>query len=163
MEIIPRLHIDLPNALAGFVLGIIGGYFVSWQFLWDTQRFTVHKLRRKYAHLAGTYVNHRVNDDGNGEVRTGGTIRLTFQKDGSFKSEGLHSTGELDWEGTVKMSLEWDNEGIGKYRYPSKPEYGTQQITVLPGSESLRVVGQDASLPGSERFQFVHHWIRKRN
>ena len=153
----------MPNALVGFVLGIIGGYLVGWLFVWDTQRVSAGKLRRKYGHLEGRYVNYRVNDDGRGEKRTGGTIRLTFQKDGSFKTEGLHGTGELDWEGTIKMDLEWDNQGIGKYRYPSRPEYGTQQITVLPGSDSLRVVGQDASRPGSERFQFVHQWNRIRN
>ncbi len=115
-------------------------------------------LQEKYGHLAGFYANYRVSDGV--ETLTGGSIRLTQQDDGSFKAEGLHAAGDLDWQSTIKMSLEWDNTGTGNYKYLAKADYGTQQFMVLPETDSLHVRSKNMS-HGKET-QFIHHWKRKK-
>lgn len=106
------MTIDWPNLVAGTIVGI----FAHWQVgsrlrSWSERR----TLRRKYACLAGDYANYR-DKDGKQQA-TGGKIRLTWESDGSFKMQGLHSNDVCEWEGTVRMSLDFDGTGIGRYRY----------------------------------------------
>lgn len=154
-----RMNIDLGNLALGFVLGIISSYIASILYRDSTTRAATRKLREKYGHLAGTYVSYRV--DNGVETPTGGTIRLRQQPNGSFEADGLHSSGDMDWQSTINMSLEWENTGTGRYKYPAKPDYGTQQLTVLPESRSLHVVGMNMSHGNTT--QFIHHWKRKEN
>jgi putative tryptophan/tyrosine transport system substrate-binding protein len=42
---------------------------------------------------------------------------LTLQDDGSFNTKGLHATGNVHWDGDIRMDLEWDNSGRGRYKH----------------------------------------------
>jgi hypothetical protein len=152
---------DWPNLWAGFFLGVPCGMTAHYLYDRSIRWSEVRKLRDQYGRLAGTYFNYRVKDDGS-EQPTGGTIRLTFQNaDGSFKVQAFHSTGGLDWEGTINMSAEIENMGLGYYRYPEKSDYGTQQVTIFPESNSLHVIGQNIS--HGKHNEFRHRWKPKRD
>jgi hypothetical protein len=147
----------LAGAVAGFFLGVLAHYLYDRSVRWSE----VRKLRDQYGHLAGTYVNYHFKDDGSKQP-TDGSIRLTFQNaDGSFRVGAFHSSGSLEWEGTIKMSREFENTGVGFYRYPEKPDYGTQQVTILPEDNSLHVIGQNIS--HGKHNEFRHHWKPKRD
>jgi hypothetical protein len=143
--------------MLGFVIGIATSLIASVIYLAFTSRAHARKLRALYGHLEGTYVNYRVKEGV--ETPTGGTIKIAQQSDGSLRIEGLHSSGNLEWSSIIKMSLEWENTGTGRYKYPAKPDYGTQQITVLPETGSLHVIAMNTS--HGKANQFIHHWKRK--
>lgn len=153
------MNLDMANLALGFVLGILSSYIASLIYRASTTRANARKLRKKYGYLAGTYVNYRV--DNGIETPTGGTICLRQEPDGSFKADGLHPSGDLDWQSTINMSLEWENTGTGRYKYLAKAHYGAQQLTVLTETQSLHVVG--LNLSHGKGNQFIHHWRRKQN
>lgn len=154
-------NFDWTNLGAGFVLGVPCGLFAHYLYDQGLHRSNVRKLREQYGRLAGTYINYRVEGDGS-EEPTGGTIRLTFRDaDGSFEVQAFHSTGRLEWEGTISMSRDFENMGIGYYRYPEKSDYGTQQVTIFPENNALHVIGQNVS--HGKHNEFRHRWEPKRD
>jgi hypothetical protein len=142
------------SAVVGAALGVV----IDWKLgTWLRELTQRRKLKRTYGHLVGLYRNFRLNED-RAEVPTGGKIKLDLQPDGSFKAKGLHATGDTEWESDIRMSLEWNNSGRGRYKYLGSADYGNQQITYLPETHSLSVVG--TNLSGGRANTFVHHWKR---
>jgi hypothetical protein len=115
------------------------------------------KLKSLYGHLAGDYANFRVKDDGT-EEPTGGTIRLTWQSNGTLKVQGFHSSGVTDWEGIIQMNLEFEGTGSGHYRHIGKEDSGTQKVTYWPATRSFTVLGANTTRTAGK--QFVHNWRR---
>ena len=146
---------DLPNLIAGAFLGFIVGLASTRAYVEYEKHSLRQKLKKAYGHLAGDYVNFRVKDDGR-EEPTGGSIRLIWLQEGSFRVQGLHANGVAQWESVIRMSLEFTGTGTGHYRHVQQPEdIGTQQVTYLPETRCFVVMG--ASSIGNE---FLHHWRR---
>lgn len=98
-----------------------------------------------------------MKDDGTEEA-TGGKIRLSWQADGSFRAEGLHSNNVVEWEGTIRMSPEFQWSGTGRYHYIGATHHGTQQITYVPDARYFSVMGTSTSRTSAT--PFLHHWKR---
>jgi len=148
------MTLDLPNLVAGTVLGAFSGYLVSWAYARREGYLKLRQLSEQYSRLAGDYANFRVTDGGKQEA-TGGTIRLNWQREGFFRVQGLHANGVAEWESDVRMSQEFSGTGTGHYRYVGKEYTGTQQLTYMPETRSFVVMGTS-----SARFEFVHYWRR---
>lgn len=143
---------DWPDLLVGAILG----FLAHWAFVHLKEYSARRKLRKVYGPLAGDYANFRVKDDQTQEA-TGGTIRLLWQGEGSFKATGLHANGIAEWESTIRMSLEFKGTGTGHYRYIGAENIGTQQVTYSPETRSFIVMGADTS---GSRKQFFQRWRR---
>lgn len=147
------MKLDWPNLIVGAILG----FFVHWSFVASKERFALWKLKKRYAPLAGNYANFRVKEDQTVEP-TGGTVRLLWQqRDGSFKAQGLTVNGIAEWESTIRMSKDFNETGVGHYRYVGREDSGNQQVTYSPETRSFVVLGTNTS--GTSR-QFFHRWKR---
>jgi hypothetical protein len=151
---------DAPNLIAGAFFGVPVGFLAHLWFVRYKEREAREKLRRTYIALAGDYVNYRIKDDG-AEMPTGGTIRLTQRSDGSFEVKGLRASGDLDWTSEIHMKMVPRNTGTGSYRYPAPDltKFGVQQITFIPETRCIHVVGVNTSRGIST--PFVHLWKRR--
>jgi hypothetical protein len=149
-----RMILDWPNLLVGAILG----FFAHWAFVSGEKVLALRKLRRTYGPLAGEYVNFRVKENG-AEEATGGTIRLSWQPDGSFKALGLHANGVAEWESTVHISLK-SGTWLGEYHdLGSYINHGIQQLTYLENAQLFSVLTTTTSLVN--RPPFIHRWRRK--
>jgi hypothetical protein len=151
MNIITALQLDWPNLIGGFVLGCAAAYIAH--ALYDRNRTA--RLRKKYGMLARAYVNYR--PDGS---KTGGSVELTQNPDGSFKVVGLNSDRTLDWESVLWMDEKFENCGTAQYRYKPGNNYGVQLIRYAPETGELHVKAVRES-PG-QPLEFHHIW-RPRN
>jgi hypothetical protein len=144
---------DWPNLIVGAILG----FLAHWAFVELKEYSLRQKLKNRYSGLAGNYASYRVKDDGT-EEPTGGTIRLTWQPEGSFRVQGLHPNAVLEWESVIRMSLEFAGTGTGHYRYVGSDDSGTQQVTYREETRCFIVLGRNATR--STGMQFVHRWKR---
>lgn len=148
---------DWPNVLLGAVLGAALGVIGDWTIGGRLRAASQHaKQKRKYGHLAGAYANFRLKENGTQET-TGGRIKLTWQKNGSFEVKGLHGNGVTEWEGRMRMSEEWENSGTGFYKYVDSENSGTQQILYVASSQFFHVVTTPSR---SNPAPFMHLWKR---
>jgi hypothetical protein len=150
------MTLDWPNLVVGAILGFLVGFLAHWAFVewekWKARR----ALRVRYSRLPGSYANFRLKD---GEYKaTGGTITLSWQRDGSFAVKGLHPDGTEDWAGIIRMKL--NNTGTGDFRTIQKSHgHGTQTVTYTPhtGYFDVRTDFTSQSSPAP----FYHQWRRK--
>jgi hypothetical protein len=145
-------------ALISFVGGFFVGLFANWCFAkWQVEA-RHRELRKKYENLAGAYSIYR-----GGTTDTSGTVELTQNDDGTFDVVARHSTGEIDWKGRIRMSLDRENLGEGDYTHAAGPPtgphgVGTQWVRYFPEDPSLHVEGTSKSLP--VQVTFFHVWRR---
>jgi len=131
---------DWPNVLLGAVLGAVLGVLGDWQIGGRLRAASEHaRKKRKYGHLAGIYANFRLKENETQEA-TGGRIKLTWRKNGSFEVKGLHENGVTEWEGRIRMSEEWENSGTGFYQYVGSEKSDAQQIIYVANSRFFHVV-----------------------
>lgn len=111
--------------------------------------------RRSWNRNLGIYTNFDEES-----LPTGGTIELIQRSDGSFATVGRHADGQVDWEGTLMMSLDPLNVGLGMYTHASTPtDFGEQRVRYIPELQALHVFGANTSATAGVKF--VHTWRRK--
>jgi hypothetical protein len=108
-------------------------------------------IRTKYAFLARKYTNSR-----NGITPTGGSIELTQQDDGTFRTVGYNPDGSPQWEGVLRMSPDEDDVGTASYQYVLRTDHGTQRVVYVRYRDALHVIGMNQST--LEHTEFVHIW-----
>ncbi len=151
------MTLDWPNLGVGALIGFPVGVLAHWvgAYLNIEKLMERRALGRKYKALAGSYANFRRKDNGTYEP-TGGKIILRWERNGSFKEEGLHSNGVAEWRGIIHMNLE--NAGNGEYRNIQSRGYGNQIIYYIPETKYFDVMTTFTNPPSPE--PFYHQWRR---
>jgi hypothetical protein len=109
------------------------------------------RIKQEYSFLARRYTNLR-----NGTTPTGGSITLTQNANGSFKTAAVGEDGSSEWEGHLRMSADEPGVGMATYRYPLKSDHGTQRVVYVPHNDTLHVIGMNQST--TQHREFVHVW-----
>ena len=147
------MTLDCPNLIVGAVLGFLAHWaFVAWE-----KRSALGALKKAFSPHAGDYANFRVRENGTEEA-TGGTIRLSWEPEGSFKAQGLSQNGVAEWESVIEMNLK-SKTGTGVYREIESSDHGIQQITYLENARLFSVATTVTSR--ANRHAFNHRWKRK--